>query len=71
MRRILLLLSSLLILLSTKPVAAQHFGGDFAPGSHVRFEHLTIDDGLSQNAGLAFLQDQQGYMWFGTQDGLN
>jgi PAS domain S-box-containing protein len=71
MRRILLLITSLLLFVSIKPVAAQNHGGDFAPGSHVRFEHLTIDDGLSQNAGLAFLQDQQGYLWFGTQDGLD
>ena len=38
---------------------------------HLRFEHLTIDDGLSQNAGLALLQDRRGYLWIGTQDGLN
>ncbi|PKN93614.1 MAG: hypothetical protein CVU44_09715 [Chloroflexi bacterium HGW-Chloroflexi-6] len=46
-------------------------GGTFAPGAHLRFEHLTIDDGLSQNAGLALLQDRQGYLWIGSQDGLN
>ena len=42
-----------------------------APGSSVRFGRLSIEDGLSQNAGLAVLQDSQGYLWFGTQDGLN
>ena len=42
-----------------------------APGSVVRFEHLTIEDGLSQNAGLAIFQDSKGYLWIGTQDGLN
>jgi len=41
------------------------------PGSIVRFEHLTIEDGLSQNAGLAIFQDSKGYLWIGTQDGLN
>ena len=44
---------------------------NFAPGSVVRFEHLTIENGLSQNAGLAFFQDSRGYLWIGTQDGLN
>ena len=44
---------------------------NFAPGSVVRFEHLTIEDGLSQNAGLALFQDSRGYLWIGTQDGLN
>ena len=43
----------------------------FAPGSIVQFEHLTIEDGLSQNAGLAILQDSRGYLWIGSQDGLN
>jgi len=41
------------------------------PGSVVRFEHLTIQDGLSQNAGLAIFQDSRGFLWIGTQDGLN
>lgn len=37
----------------------------------VRFEHLTIEDGLSQNSVLAILQDHQGFFWFATRDGLN
>ena len=44
---------------------------NFAPGSVVRFEHLNSEDGLSQNAGLDILQDSRGYLWIGTQDGLN
>jgi PAS domain S-box-containing protein len=44
---------------------------NFAPGSIVRFEHLSIEDGLSQNAGLDIFQDSRGYLWIGTQDGLN
>jgi len=35
------------------------------------FHHLTIEDGLSQNAVYALLQDRQGFMWMGTKDGLN
>ncbi|RPI93184.1 MAG: PAS domain S-box protein [Chloroflexi bacterium] len=41
------------------------------PGSIIRFEHLTIEHGLSQNAGVAIFQDSKGYLWIGTQDGLN
>ena len=44
------------------PLAAQE---------RVRFRHLTIADGLSQNAVSAILQDRRGFMWFGTKDGLN
>jgi signal transduction histidine kinase/ligand-binding sensor domain-containing protein/CheY-like chemotaxis protein len=33
-------------------------------------EHLTTDDGLPQGTVLAMLQDSQGFMWFGTEDGL-
>ena len=36
-----------------------------------RFSHLTSEDGLSNNMVRCILQDNQGFMWFGTQDGLN
>lgn len=37
----------------------------------IRFTHYTADDGLSQNRVMDILQDQKGYMWFATWDGLN
>ncbi len=43
----------------------------FYPGVSIHFEHFTIEDGLSQNAVLTILQDHQGYLWVGTQGGLN
>jgi signal transduction histidine kinase/CheY-like chemotaxis protein/streptogramin lyase/AraC-like DNA-binding protein len=36
-----------------------------------KFEHLSVEDGLSNNYITAILQDHDGYMWFGTGDGLN
>jgi ligand-binding sensor domain-containing protein len=39
--------------------------------SKVKFEYLTVDDGLSQGIVEDILQDSQGYMWFATHDGLN
>jgi PAS domain S-box-containing protein len=36
-----------------------------------RFTHLTDKQGLSCNIVWCILQDSQGFMWFGTQDGLN
>ncbi|MCB0305700.1 MAG: response regulator [Calditrichaeota bacterium] len=37
----------------------------------IRFEHLTTENGLSHNTIHCILQDRQGFMWFGTFDGLN
>lgn len=38
---------------------------------HLRFEHFTNNDGLSHNNVICVLQDQQGFIWLGTRDGLN
>ena len=47
-------------------------GGREAHGAvPMRFERLGLDDGLSQQAILAIAQDKQGFMWFGTEDGLD
>ncbi|NQV15882.1 hypothetical protein HQ531_10530 [bacterium] len=43
----------------------------FAGEYPVKFNHLTSEDGLSQNAVYAILQDGEGFMWFGTRFGLN
>ncbi|RRB06955.1 hybrid sensor histidine kinase/response regulator [Larkinella rosea] len=37
----------------------------------VRFKHITTNEGLSQSNVTCILQDKRGFMWFGTQDGLN
>ncbi len=37
----------------------------------VRFRHLGIGQGLSQVTVRAMAQDSRGYIWLGTQDGLN
>lgn len=42
------------------------------PQSHsLRFDHLTTRDGLSQDIVTCIAQDAKGFMWFGTEDGLN
>jgi ligand-binding sensor domain-containing protein/signal transduction histidine kinase len=35
------------------------------------FNHLTTENGLSQNNAWTSLKDNRGFMWFGTDDGLN
>lgn len=38
---------------------------------NLRFEHLTVEDGLPHATVLGVLQDRQGFMWFSTADGLS
>ena len=47
------------------------FGHAFTQRQNLKFEHLDINSGLSQNTILCELQDSRGFMWFGTPDGLN
>ena len=37
----------------------------------IYFDHITTDNGLSQSDINGIYQDEKGFMWFGTHDGLN
>jgi two-component system sensor histidine kinase ChiS len=37
----------------------------------IQFKQISLDQGLSQATVYCILQDSKGFMWFGTQDGLN
>ena len=37
----------------------------------IEFEHITIKEGLSHTKIFCIFQDSDGFMWFGTDDGLN
>ena len=43
----------------------------FSQNSQVQFTNYTIDNGLSLSSIYCILEDKQGFMWFGTEDGLN
>ncbi|MEO8210561.1 MAG: two-component regulator propeller domain-containing protein, partial [bacterium] len=36
-----------------------------------KFERISLEQGLSQSVVYSILQDSQGFMWFGTEEGLN
>jgi signal transduction histidine kinase/ligand-binding sensor domain-containing protein len=45
--------------------------GSLALAQDYRVEHIGIDEGLSQGSPYHILKDSRGFMWFGTQDGVN
>ncbi|RAV30890.1 hybrid sensor histidine kinase/response regulator transcription factor [Sinomicrobium soli] len=45
--------------------------GIHLPAQNRAFKKLQVEDGLSHNSVICMLQDAQGFMWFGTKDGLN
>jgi len=54
------------LLLQTPSMLAQTFDV-----RNLAFDHITTNDGLSQNYVECILQDSKGFLWFGTRDGLN
>src|SRR5262245_28949000 len=40
-------------------------------GSALRFTHYGLEEGLSQSSARVLLQDHLGFLWIGTEDGLN
>ena len=51
------------------PFAKQQTGPP--PGPNLRFDRLSAADGLSFSLSTSILQDEQGFMWFGTRYGLD
>jgi signal transduction histidine kinase/CheY-like chemotaxis protein/ligand-binding sensor domain-containing protein len=43
----------------------------FSQNENIKFDHLDINNGLSQNNVMCILQDSRGFIWMGTRDGLN
>ena len=42
-----------------------------AKTQNLRFQHLSVQQGLSDNRVFCILQDREGFMWIGTESGLN
>src|ERR1700733_5959815 len=58
-------------LLAALLMAAGCFFHNASATPPMRFERLGVDDGLAQQTVLAIAQDDTGFMWFGTEDGLD
>ncbi|MGE5497015.1 MAG: two-component regulator propeller domain-containing protein [Syntrophothermus sp.] len=43
----------------------------FSQAGHLKFERISIEKGLSQSVVYSIYQDSRGFLWIGTQDGLN
>ncbi len=43
----------------------------YTDDNYIRFRHIDSNDGLSHNGVMALYQDRRGFIWMGTQDGLN
>ncbi len=56
------LISSLLLLIA---------GASMAQMRSIRFDNYSIEEGLSQSSVNCMLEDAQGFIWLGTQEGLN
>jgi ligand-binding sensor domain-containing protein/signal transduction histidine kinase len=60
--RVLLCLIHLVLLLTGRAISQTNT---------LRFDHITTEQGLSQDIVVTIVQDRHGFMWFATEDGLN
>lgn len=58
-----ILILNILILIPSSTIHGQN--------DNLKFKQLTSNEGLSQNFISAIYQDKNGFIWFGTKDGLN
>ncbi len=63
-----ILLASIFVL-NIKSIAAS--SSDPIIYKNLKFERISIEKGLSQITVQAIMQDSRGFIWFGTEDGLN
>lgn len=62
--------------ISSKSIRNEIIGSEISdvpelPGQQIKFERISIEQGLSQSSVSSIYQDSKGFLWFGTEDGLN
>jgi ligand-binding sensor domain-containing protein/serine phosphatase RsbU (regulator of sigma subunit) len=62
-------MNKLFIVLASIIILSQNYLTAQPP--NIKFEHITLEDGLSQSSIYSIVQDNKGFMWFATLDGLN
>ncbi len=63
MKSTILKFLAFIFLFYAAPLLSQNFS--------TQFRHYSIDDGLSEANAICIIQDRYGFLWIGTQDGLN
>lgn len=48
-----------------------HFNTNYAQPTKYQFEHIQVEEGLTDNTITSFYKDSNGLLWIGTQNGLN
>ncbi len=65
MEKYIIKILSILLILTNYAIAI------YSQTNNYIFKRLGIEDGLSQSTIYSIIQDNEGYMWFGTANGLN
>lgn len=67
----LLCLTASLAFAQKKPLASSQRSASALPDKFSRYRHYTMEQGLSSNWVTDMAQDEDGFLWFGTVEGLN
>lgn len=65
------IIGKLIIMLALINIFLYNYENEVQAKEQINFKSLTIRDGLTQGTIEALFQDSKGYIWIGTNDGLN
>lgn len=60
-----------MVMISTCLLALTMTSSALGDEENIRFQKIALEQGLSQEFIITAFQDSEGFMWFGTQEGLN